>query len=73
MNNNNRFYSLGIIPPTLFDVKDQIESCHGEQFTNVVAGIDDLDLVLGGVEAPLDLDEDAQTMKTTDYVFQLRK
>lgn len=60
LSNSNRFYPRDIIPAQLFDVKDQIESRNGEQFTDMIAGIDDLELVTGVVETPLDLDEDAQ-------------
>jgi hypothetical protein len=44
----------------LFYVKDQIKSRNREKFPDVIAGIDDLDLVPGQVEASLDLDENAQ-------------
>ena len=60
LNNCSRFYPVDIIPPQLFDVKDQVESRNREQFTDMVTGIDDFDLVPGGVEALLDFDEDTQ-------------
>ena len=60
LSNSNRFYPQDIIPAPLFDVKDQIESRYREQFPDMVAGIDDLDFASGGIEAPLDFDEDGK-------------